>query len=130
CKYPGYLERVITLGTPFSGTLAAWLNFPVPSARQMLPGSSYLQELMRMEPPEVPVISIYSRYDEIVIPPGSAKLNGQLEIGQPENSPRARSSVEGLVHNVCLENVGHGGLITRECYPLIEEWLNKDIWLL
>ena len=128
-KYPEYVERVITLGTPFGGTKVAWLNFFVPSAGQMLPGSSYLRELLRREV-KVSIISIYSKYDEVVIPAHHAELDGKLEFYHrhwDEEKGWVRMLPDEQVHNVCVEHVGHGGLITRECYPLIREWLKKEL---
>ncbi|MDP3640568.1 MAG: hypothetical protein Q8R53_05225 [Nanoarchaeota archaeon] len=105
---PECIDRVIALGTPFQGTLAAYLNFFVESAQQMLPGSSYLREMAERGVPDVPVISISTKYDELVIPWHSALL------------PESRHT-----YNVECSSVGHGGLITRTCYPLVEEWLRK-----
>ncbi len=109
---PDCINRVIALGTPFHGTLAAYLNFFVESARQMLPGSSYLREMAEQGVPDVPVISISTKYDELVIPWHSALL--------PESQH---------TYNIACNSVGHGGLITKECYPLVGEWLQKKLTL-
>lgn len=108
-QQPESIDRIIALGTPFHGTWAAYLNPFVESARQMLPKSEYLRELHDNDSPSVPVVSIYSRYDELVIPWQSALL-----------------SREKHVYNIEATSVGHGGLITRFCYPLVQKWLEKD----
>lgn len=107
-KHEENIERVLALGVPWKGTYLAWANWFVASARQMTPGNDYLLELEERGAPNVPIICIRSKYDQMVLPPRNSKLNS--------------SSID-----VCVEHVGHGGLITRECYPLIEKWLKKRL---
>mgnify|MGYP001947088045 CR=1 FL=1 len=71
---PELINKVIALGTPFYGTKAAYLQYPVISCKQMLSGSSYLQELREKGfPEEVDFHSIMTFYDHIVIPYDSAR---------------------------------------------------------
>jgi triacylglycerol esterase/lipase EstA (alpha/beta hydrolase family) len=87
-----HVARVITIGTPHHGSILAW-SFPGRSLSQMHPGNSWLAELNSDEhqPAPVPITSIWSRHDSMVIPQGSAELKGA------ENIP-----VAGLGHNALL----------------------------
>lgn len=62
------VRRLITLGTPWQGSRLAVFG-RLAEARDMLPGSPLLGTL---GPLPVPVISLYSRWDHMVIPAGSA----------------------------------------------------------
>ncbi|MBI2668741.1 hypothetical protein HYX14_02780 [Candidatus Woesearchaeota archaeon] len=106
-RHPDLVERVVALGAPFRGTYTAYLHYPVPSARQMVPGSSYLQELAERDfPEEVQFYSVYSPLDPVVFPPWNAKL------------PEAKN-----VHTIPVRNVSHGGLTRKRCYGLLVELL-------
>lgn len=103
-KFPHFVSRVITLGTPHKGTYAAFLGFFTKSARQMIPGSSYLKKLNSLPLPEgVKFYSIYSLRDYAVIPRESARLEGAI--------------------NIPVENLGHVGLICFHTYNLIADIL-------
>lgn len=68
---------IVTLGTPHHGTVLARL-LSCPGARQLRPGSSWLQALNAEQEGKLPVAvtSIYSREDNIVAPARSALLRG------------------------------------------------------
>ncbi|WP_172399654.1 alpha/beta fold hydrolase [Geothermobacter hydrogeniphilus] len=74
------VAHCIQLGTPNGGSKLA--PFAVsPLARNLLPGSTFLAELNASKlPSDIPLTSIYSRHDNIVIPAASARLNGSREI--------------------------------------------------
>ncbi len=76
------VQRVITLGAPYRGTLGAWL-MTGRNVRQMRPGSAWLQELERA-PAVVPTVSIYGYYDNVVVPYSSAVLGGADNIPLPD----------------------------------------------
>ncbi|HKE38863.1 MAG TPA: alpha/beta fold hydrolase [Casimicrobiaceae bacterium] len=84
--------RIITIGTPHHGSVLAW-SFPGESLAQMHPGNPWLAKLNIEEhrPAPVPIISIWSRHDSMVIPQASAVLGG--------------------AHNVPLAGVGHNALL-------------------
>lgn len=70
-----FVKKVIYLATPHRGT-KLWTFALGPCAAQMRPGSPFLLSL-NAAPPEavrVPQISLYSDFDEMVIPAASAKL--------------------------------------------------------
>jgi len=73
------VAKLVTLGTPHHGTLLARIGIGT-NARQMEPGSDWLAELGRAAPPEVPVASIYSAHDNIVVPQESAALEGAANV--------------------------------------------------
>nr|BAL58215.1 hypothetical conserved protein [uncultured prokaryote] len=103
-KFPQYVNRVITLGTPHKGTYTAFLGFFTKSARQMIPGSSYLKKLNSTPLPDgVKFYSIYSLRDIAIIPRESARLEGAI--------------------NIPIENLGHVGLIGFHTYNLIADIL-------
>ncbi|HEV2229413.1 MAG TPA: alpha/beta fold hydrolase [Steroidobacteraceae bacterium] len=74
---PGLVSRVVTIASPHHGTALARL-FPSLPARQMRPGSSWLQALNASQEGAlpVPVTSIYSVHDNLIAPPRSAVLAG------------------------------------------------------
>ena len=78
---PGLIGRIVTIGAPHHGTALAH-GFGWPNARQMRPGSSWLEELNRCQEGrlDVPVTTLYSLDDNYVIPFGSARLRGARAI--------------------------------------------------
>ncbi|HXY96630.1 MAG TPA: alpha/beta fold hydrolase [Steroidobacteraceae bacterium] len=74
---PGLVSRIVTIASPHHGTALARLLRSTP-ARQMRPGSSWLQALNASQEGSwpVPVTSIYSLHDNLVAPPRSAALAG------------------------------------------------------
>jgi len=81
----------ITLGTPHHGTLLARRGFGE-NARQMVPGSTWLDELAHTEVGGLaaPIVSIWSRHDNVVTPQESACLEA--------------------AENIALDGVGHVAL--------------------
>lgn len=72
-----YVERCITLGTPHGGTFETIIVVLTTAGRQLLPLSSLIRDLNKNGiPKEVKWTSIYSIYDECVIPWWSAHLFG------------------------------------------------------
>lgn len=109
-RFPEKVDKVISLGAPFQGTIVAYLNYFVPGAKDMALGSFYLQELQEKDfPEEVSFFSLYSLYDQVVIPADSSIL------------PTRRN-----VKNICVDNVCHAGLIGEKSYGIIEKILNND----
>ena len=78
---PGLIGRVITIGAPHHGTALA-CRFPWPSARQMCPGSGWLEELNGCQEGrlDIPVTTLYSLDDNYVVPAVSARLQGARTI--------------------------------------------------
>jgi triacylglycerol lipase len=78
-------RRVITLGSPLHGTrLAATGGVVVPDAcpvacQQLAPGSALLTSVAR-EPVPIPWLSIWTRDDQTVLPPDSARLDGAVNL--------------------------------------------------
>ncbi len=67
---------MITLGSPHHGSKLAPFAIS-PMGKTLLPGSSFLQQFNSISwPNNVQAVSIYSRYDNIVLPAESAKMNG------------------------------------------------------
>ncbi len=77
----GMIGRIITVGTPHHGTAIA-CRFRWPSTRQMCCGSPWLLELnARQEArPGLPVTSLHSLDDNLIVPAGSAVLPGARSI--------------------------------------------------
>lgn len=81
------LARIITLGTPHYGTALAHLS-PGENCRQMRRSEcrtrscAWLAELAESETPETRelIVSIYSRHDNIIVPPDSSLLEGARNI--------------------------------------------------
>ena len=74
---PTVIGRIVTLGSPHHGTRLARL-LPAPPLRQMCPESPWLSALnaAAQEGPQVPLTSIYSLEDNLVVPARSAVLEG------------------------------------------------------
>jgi len=72
------VERLVTLGSPHHGTVLARLGAGT-NARQMQRGSAFLERLERDEAKagsRVPILSIYSRHDNMVFPQATSRLEG------------------------------------------------------
>ena len=82
---------MITMGSPHHGSKLA--PFAVsPMGKTLLPGSDFLHQFNKTRwPQEVPAVSIYTRYDNIVLPAESAKMTGARHI-----------EVEGMGHTSLL----------------------------
>lgn len=75
------VNKLITLGTPHSGTEIANLTFWTSGGRDMIPGSEFLKKLNSSPLAEnVEYVSIWSKGDEIIIPSERAKLEGAKNI--------------------------------------------------
>jgi triacylglycerol esterase/lipase EstA (alpha/beta hydrolase family) len=104
------VHRVITLGTPHCGTvygnLVGWAD---PMVRQMQIDSAFLDALSHEDPvPELArVVSIYSLFDAVVVPPKNAYYPGACNI-----------EIDGVGHNALL--------LSRRVYDLIRENLAAD----
>lgn len=70
------VAKLITLGTPHHGTRTAPMGLG-PNARQMEPGSAWLESLARAESLGIPALitSIYSSDDNVVVPQDSSVLD-------------------------------------------------------
>ena len=71
------VERLITIGSPHQGTWSAHF-LPRDGARQMRPGSRFLRDLNRDadQLTRLKVASIWTPYDFMIVPGGSARLAG------------------------------------------------------
>jgi triacylglycerol esterase/lipase EstA (alpha/beta hydrolase family) len=104
------VHRVITLGTPHRGTvygnLVGWAD---PMVGQMRIDSTFLDELSRDDrvPNDTNVVSIYSLFDAVVVPPENAYYAGACNI-----------QIDGVGHNALL--------LSRRVYELIRENLAVD----
>jgi triacylglycerol esterase/lipase EstA (alpha/beta hydrolase family) len=91
-------RRVLSLGSPQHGTdlaeLAVGIGGRCPAAcRQLEPDSTLLRRLnARDETPRGPrFVSVWSTADQVVIPPGSARLAGALDFTVQSVCPGART---------------------------------------
>lgn len=96
---PDAVVKVVTLGTPHHGTVLARFGRGV-DARQMRRRSPWLEQLNTSAGSGVPITSIYTLHDNIVVPPDSAHL------------PRAR--------NIALVGISHLHLLySKRVWDLI-----------
>ena len=74
---PQTIRRIVTLGSPHHGTRVAG-HYPSAPARQMRPDSPWLARLNAAQEEHwpVPVTSIYSLEDNLIVPASSARLAG------------------------------------------------------
>jgi triacylglycerol esterase/lipase EstA (alpha/beta hydrolase family) len=90
---PGHVTRLITIGTPHHGSILAY-SFPGTCLAQMHPDNPWLVALNRNEaaPAPVPITSIWSRHDSMVVPQAS--------------------SVLACAENIALIGVAHNALVS------------------
>jgi pimeloyl-ACP methyl ester carboxylesterase len=78
---PSVIRRIVTIGSPHHGT-ALVRGLPWPNTRQMCPASAWLHALNAAQEGRfaVPVTSIYTAEDNMVVPVESARLQGAESI--------------------------------------------------
>ncbi|MDQ6620105.1 MAG: alpha/beta fold hydrolase [Pseudomonadota bacterium] len=86
------VTRLVTIGTPHRGSVVA-RGVPGACLGQMCPGSEWLQGLNAAARPVIPVVSIWSWHDSMVVPQDSSQLAGATNI-----------TVTGVGHNALLRN--------------------------
>lgn len=93
---PGAIRRIVTIASPHHGT-AVVRGLPWPNTRQMSPASAWLRALNAAQEGRfgVPVTSIYTAEDNMVVPVESARLQGT-------------ESTE-------LRGIGHLGMLRSRC---------------
>lgn len=75
-----YVHGMVTLGSPHHGSKLAPFALS-PMGKAMLPGSSFLCQFNSLAwPEETRAVSIYTRYDNIVLPADSAKMDGAQQV--------------------------------------------------
>lgn len=87
----GYVDDLITLGTPHQGTYAAYLGYLTPGGRDMVPGSEFLEELNDGTLAEgLDYHAYWSHADELIDPSRYAKLpapeRDSVEMARNENT--------------------------------------------
>lgn len=71
-----YVERIVTLGAPHHGSKLAPFALS-PMGKTLLPGSAFLLQFNGVPwPKETPATAIFTRYDNIVLPADSGKMEG------------------------------------------------------
>jgi triacylglycerol esterase/lipase EstA (alpha/beta hydrolase family) len=100
----GCVAKLITIGTPHHGSMLAH-SFPGTCLAQMHPGNPWLAELNRDEssPPPVPMTSIWSRHDSMVLPQVSSVLACAENI-----------AVIGVAHNALVGDSRVMALVVKE----------------
>ncbi len=100
-----YCDKLITLGTPFSGTYLTWLSFLtplgifMPDMLQMRPGSPFLSSLRHMMiPSHLQIYNVYSDNDSVA----------QGEIGILRSVPSYKQ-----VHPIAMHHVYHEDFLKR-----------------
>jgi len=73
------VRGLVTLAAPMHGTQIARLG-PGANAREMRPDSAWLRHLNSQPLPPIPIASIWSRDDEIMLPSETSRLAGAREI--------------------------------------------------
>jgi triacylglycerol lipase len=75
-----HVHGIITLGAPHHGSKLAPFALS-PMGKTLLPGSVFLRQFNGITwPPQTQAISIYTRYDNIVLPAESGKMNGAQSV--------------------------------------------------
>lgn len=125
-------RRIITLGSPHHGAQAAALgaaftpgSCPL-ACRQLVPDSDLLASLPPL-PAGIRWVSIWSRDDQTVTPPASARLDGAVNVELQSVCPAAdvshgRLPTDPLVQGLVAQALGPVGLLTvpspAQCRPL------------
>jgi len=115
-------RRVITLGSPLHGArLAAVGSVVAPGAcptacQQLAPGSDLLRRLDGIPlPPALPWLSVWTRNDQTVQPPESARLSGAVNVAVQDVCPEAAVQhgelpTDPLVTGLVLAGLGTAAL--------------------
>ena len=70
-----HVHSVVTLGTPHAGTLCALPLYPIPIARQLLPGSAVFDALRAPAPHcDTRFLTFWGDHDPVTLPPGNVLL--------------------------------------------------------
>lgn len=103
---PARVAALVTLGTPHHGTRTAAFA-QGENARQMRPGSAWLEDLARAESvaaETVPVTSIYTEDENVVVPAGSAVLGWGRNV-RLSGMGHVSLAFSGQVRKLVLESV-------------------------
>ena len=103
-----YVSGMVTLGTPHHGSKLAPFALS-PMGKMLLPGSTFLSEFNATPWPEASqAVSIYTRYDNIVLPAESAVMAGAATVeldGMGHTSllfhPRSLQAVVDALESMC-----------------------------
>jgi len=121
----GKARRVVTLGSPFHGTrlaadAAGFLPGACPAAcQQLVPGSPLLRQLTHTAVPSRPRwLSLWTTDDEVVIPAGSARLAGAVNVPIQSVCPGHQVShtqlpADPVVIDLVLQAIGRGPIAPR-----------------
>ena len=95
---------LVTIGTPHHGSLLAY-SFPGTCLAQMHPGNPWLVALNRNEaaPAPVPITSIWSRHDNMVVPQASSVLACAENI-----------ALIGVAHNALVSDTRVSKIVAKE----------------
>jgi triacylglycerol esterase/lipase EstA (alpha/beta hydrolase family) len=75
-----YVHGMVTLGSPHHGSKLAPFAL-TPMGKTLLPGSAFLRQFKSVTwPNQTRAFSIYTRYDNIVLPAESAKMDGAQQV--------------------------------------------------
>jgi triacylglycerol esterase/lipase EstA (alpha/beta hydrolase family) len=113
---PSHVRRLVTIGTPFAGSMHAWLMTGA-SLADMRPGSPYLAALARPTADEqaVPSVSIWSWHDSMVTPQDSSRLPYGQNVVLAKIAHNALIADEGVQRRVGEEIANACALATSEC---------------
>ncbi|MGH8800796.1 MAG: lipase family alpha/beta hydrolase, partial [Casimicrobiaceae bacterium] len=96
------IVRVLTIGTPHHGSVEASFGMGT-SLAQLRPGNPWLEALNRGPLPSVPLVSLWSWHDSMVVPQTSARLEGSVDV-----------PLKGIGHNALLGDATVFALIEVE----------------
>ena len=102
-----HVQGMVTLGSPHHGSKLAPFALS-PMGKTLLPGSKFMRQFNSVAwPNETQAVSIYTRYDNIVLPAESGKMNGAQSVeldGMGHTSllfhPRSLQAVLGALDNI------------------------------
>jgi len=97
-----HVAKLITLGTPHHGTVFARLGAGE-NGRQMIPGSAWLRRL-NADALTLPVVSLFSCQDNIVVPQESAVLAG-AKIVRLSGMGHVSMPFSRRIREVCVEEI-------------------------
>lgn len=106
-KYGGAkIARLITIGTPYAGSMHAWMGFGM-SVAQLRPRNAWLCDLRRARVDALPpVVSLWSWHDSMVTPQTSSRID--------------------FGDNVVVAGVGHNALLRDpEIFDLVRNEIDK-----
>ena len=111
-RIPEYIDKVVALGIPESGSEFAIAVSFLQSGRQLTPWNRFIKKFTEDSfPPEVKLYIVHGKWDFLI----------------PRKFSLYRDGARNITR-ILVKSSGHLGLIERRIFPLILDILNERLW--